>query len=177
VSCFGSPALLLSDLGRQRESFADGGLSFATPTASTLARRSMSALRPEQLRSRPGQPRSNLRLEPLGSCATENFDPGRSHNLRSVVVQFNVWIGLLAIAPFALGQSEPKNAAVVNGETTISYMEPARIAVATEGRPSRGAPDAPVTIVEFSDFECPYCATMFSTLKASEKYYKEQVRN
>ena len=41
---FGSPALLLSDLGRQRESFADGGLSFATPTASTwlddLCRRS-----------------------------------------------------------------------------------------------------------------------------------------
>ena len=96
--------------------------------------------------------------------------------MRSIVVQFNLWIGLLAIAPFAVGQSEPKNAAVVNGESTISYMEPARIAVATEGRPSRGAPDAPVTIVEFSDFECPYCATLFSTLKEIEKNYKDQVR-
>jgi len=91
-------------------------------------------------------------------------------------VQFSLWIGLLAIAPFALAQSEPKNAAGVNGETTISYMEPARTAVATEGRPSTGAEDAPVTIVEFSDFQCPYCATMVSTLKEIEKNYKDQVR-
>jgi len=96
--------------------------------------------------------------------------------LRSIVLQFSLWICLLATAPFALGQSESKNAAVVNGEATISHMEPARIAVATEGRPSMGAPDAPVTIVEFSDFECPYCATLVSTLKAIEKNYKDQVR-
>jgi hypothetical protein len=38
---------LLSDVGQQRESFADGGLSFATPAAGTL----VSALRPEQLGS------------------------------------------------------------------------------------------------------------------------------
>jgi protein-disulfide isomerase len=96
--------------------------------------------------------------------------------LRSIVVQFSLWICLLAIAPFVLGQSESNSAAVVNGKTTISYTEPARIAVETEGRPSRGASDAPVTIVEFSDFECPYCATLVSTLKAIEKNYKDQVR-
>jgi protein-disulfide isomerase len=90
-------------------------------------------------------------------------------------VQFSLGVGLLAIAPFALGQSEIKKAPVVKGET-ISYTEPARIAVPTEGRPSKGAPDAPVTIVEFSDFQCPYCATLFSTLKAIEKNYKDQVR-
>jgi len=91
-------------------------------------------------------------------------------------VQFSLWIGFLGLAPFALGQSEPKNAAVVNGGTTISYVEPVRIVVATEGRPSTGAPDAPVTIVESSDIECPYCATLFSTLKTIEKNYKDQVR-
>ena len=96
--------------------------------------------------------------------------------MRNIVVQFSLWIGLLAIAPFALGQSEAKNPTVVSGETTISYMEPARIDVATEGRPSRGAADAPVTIVAFSDFQCPYCATLFSTLKEIEKNYKDQVR-
>ncbi len=96
--------------------------------------------------------------------------------MRSIFVQFSLWICLLAIAPFVLGQSESNNTAAVNGKATISYAEPARIAVETEGRPSRGAADAPVTIVEFSDFECPYCATLFSTLKAIEKNYKDQVR-
>ncbi len=32
------------------------------------------------------------------------------------------------------------------------------------GRPVRGNPDAKVTIVNFDDFECPFCARMHSTL-------------
>jgi protein-disulfide isomerase len=40
----------------------------------------------------------------------------------------------------------------------------------------RGAANAPVTIVEFSDFECPYCGGLFPTLKEVEKNYKDQVR-
>jgi len=34
----------------------------------------------------------------------------------------------------------------------------------TDGRPVRGNPDAKVTIVNFDDFECPFCARMHSTL-------------
>lgn len=33
-----------------------------------------------------------------------------------------------------------------------------RVNVATDGDPSIGPEDAPVTIIEFSDFQCPYCA-------------------
>lgn len=34
-------------------------------------------------------------------------------------------------------------------------------AIAIDGRPSRGPDDAPVTIVEFTDYECPFCRQHF----------------
>jgi len=57
-----------------------------------------------------------------------------------------------------------------------SYLEPNRIQVATADFPSRGPSAAPVTIVEFSDFECPYCSGLFPTLKQVEKAYGDKVR-
>jgi predicted DsbA family dithiol-disulfide isomerase len=57
-----------------------------------------------------------------------------------------------------------------------SYLEPMRAQVATEGFPSMGPANAPVTIVEFSDFECPYCGGLYPTLKQVEKNYPQTVR-
>ena len=37
--------------------------------------------------------------------------------------------------------------------------------VSLDDRPSQGPADAPVTIVEFADFECPYCAHAFSAIE------------
>ena len=39
--------------------------------------------------------------------------------------------------------------------------------VPTDGGQSIGRPDAPVTIVEFTDFECPYCARAYQDLKSA----------
>ncbi len=36
--------------------------------------------------------------------------------------------------------------------------------ISLTGRPVRGNPDAKVTVVNFDDFECPFCARMHSTL-------------
>lgn len=57
-----------------------------------------------------------------------------------------------------------------------SYLEPLRTQIATAGFPTQGPDNAPVTIVEFSDFECPYCGGLFPTLKQIEKAYPETVR-
>ena len=40
----------------------------------------------------------------------------------------------------------------------------------------RGAAAAPVTIVEWSDFECPYCQSVLPTLERILEEYPEQVR-
>ncbi|WP_375765640.1 thioredoxin domain-containing protein [Archangium gephyra] len=42
--------------------------------------------------------------------------------------------------------------------------------------PSRGPKNAPVTIVAFSDFECPFCGRVLPTLKQIEDEYKGKVR-
>ncbi|MGA9587704.1 MAG: thioredoxin domain-containing protein [Terracidiphilus sp.] len=45
------------------------------------------------------------------------------------------------------------------------------------GRPIRGNPDAKVTVVNFDDLECPYCARMHSSLFPSTMdRYKDKVR-
>jgi protein-disulfide isomerase len=42
-----------------------------------------------------------------------------------------------------------------------------------EGNPAIGPGDARVTIVEFSDFECPHCRELFKTLKTLETQYPQ----
>ena len=57
-----------------------------------------------------------------------------------------------------------------------SFLEPLRAEIVAAGFPSKGPASAPVTIVEFSDFECPFCGGLFPTLKQIEKTYSDQVR-
>ena len=45
-----------------------------------------------------------------------------------------------------------------------------------EGRIVRGNPAAPVTIVEFTDFQCPYCSAGAHTLDAMMKKYEGKVK-
>jgi protein-disulfide isomerase len=55
-------------------------------------------------------------------------------------------------------------------------LEPPRVTVAVDDDPSLGPKDAPVTIVEFSDFQCPFCSRAEATVKAVLEKYKGKVR-
>jgi len=46
----------------------------------------------------------------------------------------------------------------------------------TAGAPAKGPADAPVTIVMYDDFQCPYCAKLEPVLKQVEALYPNQVR-
>jgi protein-disulfide isomerase len=50
------------------------------------------------------------------------------------------------------------------------------LAEAIAGDPVRGNPGAPVTIVEYSDFQCPYCARGFQTMEQVLEKYPEDVK-
>jgi protein-disulfide isomerase len=55
-------------------------------------------------------------------------------------------------------------------------LDPVRTDIATAGFPSHGPANAPVTIIEFADFECPFCGGLYKTLKVVEQSYPEKIR-
>jgi protein-disulfide isomerase len=60
-------------------------------------------------------------------------------------------------------------------EILLPVWEAPKVAVAATG-PSRGPSGAPVTIVEFSDFECPYCSRAEKTVKDLLDAYPGKIR-
>ncbi len=53
--------------------------------------------------------------------------------------------------------------------------EPFRVEVAATG-PSKGPDDAPITIVEFSDFECPFCGRVNPSIQKVRDTYGDKVQ-
>jgi protein-disulfide isomerase len=51
-----------------------------------------------------------------------------------------------------------------------------RYSVNTKGSPAKGPENAEVTVVEFSDFQCPFCSRVTPTLDQIQKEYGDQVR-
>jgi protein-disulfide isomerase len=57
-----------------------------------------------------------------------------------------------------------------------TFLPPFRQEVKTSGSPSIGPLGAPVTIVAFSDFQCPACAQLAKTLREAAAKYSDRVR-
>jgi protein-disulfide isomerase len=55
-------------------------------------------------------------------------------------------------------------------------LEPIRAQVPTAGFPAKGSEAAPVTIVEFSDFQCPFCSRMRTVMDQVTQVYGGKVR-
>ncbi len=88
-----------------------------------------------------------------------------------------------SITDFIRRNRDAQSIAVLVGElkaagTAVNItLDPPRYEVAIAAHdPSRGPADAPVTIVEFSEYQCPFCARVTPTLKALEQKYGKQVR-
>jgi protein-disulfide isomerase len=56
------------------------------------------------------------------------------------------------------------------------YLTPPIVDVSAEDAPFKGPADAPITIVEFSDFQCTYCKRVVSVLDQVLERYPDKVR-
>src|SRR5262245_53019001 len=50
------------------------------------------------------------------------------------------------------------------------------LSIATDDRPSKGKPDAPVTIIEFTDYQCPSCGSLHPIIEQLVGEYGERLR-
>ena len=57
-----------------------------------------------------------------------------------------------------------------------SRFGPYRVGLEIEGHPFQGPQNAPITMVEFSDFECPFCRRSFPVIQQLKAEYGEQIR-
>ncbi len=77
-------------------------------------------------------------------------------------------------------RSEPVRRELMTGlrgryEVAI-HLEPIRVEITKHDSPAKGPSSAPVTLVEFSDFQCPACNRMVPTLDQLHEAYGDQLR-
>lgn len=63
-----------------------------------------------------------------------------------------------------------------NVDVALEAPELPRLEVAVGTNPPRGSEDAPITIIEFADYECPYCSRGYSTMKEVMEKYDGKVK-
>ena len=80
-------------------------------------------------------------------------------------------------------KSQVVNFLISNDYTKLVHMDTFDLtkdpadAIPIAGRPIRGNPTAKVTVINFDDLECPYCARMHQELfPATQEHYKDLVR-
>lgn len=63
-----------------------------------------------------------------------------------------------------------------NVQIFLKEPQPPVLAISTTDSPARGDVNAPVTIVEFTDFQCSACAAMYPVIEDAMKTYGSRVR-
>lgn len=113
------------------------------------------AVTPEQMQAFYEQNKNRIR-QPIDKVATEltTFLQQQAQDKRRQAL---------------LGELRPKY------PVTVALRAP-KIDIGVDGNPILGAENAPVTIVEFSDFQCPYCKQVQPTLKRLMSDYEGKVR-
>lgn len=99
---------------------------------------------------------------------------GKQFNIISAIVAFS--LGIL-VGYFIWGYSPtPEVLEIAQAEENPSG-ETIRVDVPIEGFPSEGPDDAPIVIVEFSDFDCPFCTKWHNeTYLPLREEYPDQIK-
>ncbi len=87
----------------------------------------------------------------------------RGNNL-GIPIAIVIAAALIAAAIFFSGKSTGTPTPIVPGGTDTQVTPEVEVAPITEKDHIRGNPNAPIQIVEYSDFDCPYCRVFHDTM-------------
>jgi protein-disulfide isomerase len=83
----------------------------------------------------------------------------------------------LPAAQFLLKQVQAGRPKKDREEAFRARFDPAKVkTIVTEGSPELGAPDAPATIIEWADFQCPFCKLVYPMLDDIVRRFDGQAR-
>jgi protein-disulfide isomerase len=75
-----------------------------------------------------------------------------------------------------MAKARSEYAKSLRNEASVKILlEPPTAQVAIESAPVTGPANAPVKIIEFADYECPFCQRLYPNLKRVQAEYKDQV--
>jgi protein-disulfide isomerase len=94
--------------------------------------------------------------------------------LLGLVIGFTV--GLLVRPPAAPAVGDHEHAQAPQGARPPPKIDPAVWKVPVEGSPVLGDPDALITMVEFSDYQCPYCSRANVVVEQLREQYGSKLR-
>ncbi|WP_303722120.1 thioredoxin domain-containing protein [Malonomonas rubra] len=121
-------------------------------------------------------------IEPSGYGSLDEgmFIIGGRQKQRFLVSRDDKKLFLVSGEPIDVSLSKDEVAAEITKRTATAAQKAAAIreelASNISNQPYRGASDAPVTIVEFSDFQCPYCSEGFKTVEQIIEKYPNDVK-
>lgn len=85
------------------------------------------------------------------------------------------------LVPYLKSQKMQERGAAYLAELRKKYptqinLRPPTVEVSDGGRPARGKAGAPITIISFSDYECPFCKRGAATIEEVLKKYGDKIR-
>lgn len=118
----------------------------------------------------------NEKLEPVGPDQVRAFyEKNRARMSQSFEEVEGQLVSML------MRQAERRRSEAFTRELRARYevrvlLKPPRVEVSSDDDPFKGAADAPVTLIEFSDFQCPYCRRVQSVLNRLMTAYEGRLK-